>query len=124
MREICTSGSMSREWKRIVWQAPQARRTTPRHFLTLPLAECPLSYPRRPKADCQHTANLSRFVPRSDSRRISAAGETCRSTTYEGTAGMSQGRAFLPHRHAINEMQVLGSGNLTTNGEKWRVAGA
>ncbi|MGK2908726.1 MAG: hypothetical protein ACSLE1_02840 [Sphingobium sp.] len=36
MREICTSGSMSREWKRIVWQAPQARRTTPRHFLTLP----------------------------------------------------------------------------------------
>ena len=30
------SGSMSREWKRIVWQAPQARRTTPRHFLTLP----------------------------------------------------------------------------------------
>lgn len=38
MREICTSGSMSREWKRTVWQAPQARRTTPRHFLTLPLA--------------------------------------------------------------------------------------
>ncbi|MGK2912001.1 MAG: hypothetical protein ACSLE1_19695, partial [Sphingobium sp.] len=37
MREICTSGSMSREWKRTVWQAPQARRTTPRHFLTLPL---------------------------------------------------------------------------------------
>lgn len=36
MREICTSGSMSREWKRTVWQAPQARRTTPRHFLTLP----------------------------------------------------------------------------------------
>lgn len=30
------SGSMSREWKRTVWQAPQARRTTPRHFLTLP----------------------------------------------------------------------------------------
>lgn len=37
MREICTSGSMSREWKRTVWQAPQARRTTPRHFLTLPI---------------------------------------------------------------------------------------
>jgi len=30
------SGSMSREWKRTVWQAPQARRTAPRHFLTLP----------------------------------------------------------------------------------------
>lgn len=27
------SGSMSREWKRTVWQAPQARRTAPRHFL-------------------------------------------------------------------------------------------
>lgn len=33
------SGSMSREWKRTVWQAPQARRTTPRHFLTLPTTE-------------------------------------------------------------------------------------
>jgi hypothetical protein len=31
------SGSMSREWKRTVWQAPQARRTAPRHFLTLPI---------------------------------------------------------------------------------------
>ncbi len=47
MREICTSGSMSREWKRTVWQAPQARRTTPRHFLTLPIDPRPSHQDRR-----------------------------------------------------------------------------
>jgi hypothetical protein len=32
------SGSMSRGWKRTVWQAPQASRTIPRHLLTLLVA--------------------------------------------------------------------------------------
>ncbi len=34
-REIRMSGSMSRGWKRTVWRALQASRTTPRHLLTL-----------------------------------------------------------------------------------------
>ena len=45
------SGSMSREWKRTVWQAPQARRTAPRHFLTLPFQDIlkktgPIHFPK------------------------------------------------------------------------------
>lgn len=50
------SGSMSREWKRTVWQAPQARRTAPRHFLTLPTYACQ-SLPAHGK--CSHAG---RFV--------------------------------------------------------------
>jgi len=41
------SGSMSREWKRTIWQAPQARRTTPRHFLTLPTSAAAHKHERK-----------------------------------------------------------------------------